>query len=347
MVDFGGWKLPVQFDGVLAEHLHCRSAAVVFDTSHMGQFLISGREAASQLSLLCTQDAETLRVGQCRYGFLLREDAGIIDDTILMRTADDEFLLVVNAATQDRDQHWVEEHLRGNSSFVNRSALGWAKIDLQGPESFDVLRGLVDIDLRTLPYFSVAPARICEVSCVLSRTGYTGELGYEIMAEGNDLLTVFDRILEHPRVKPAGLGARDSLRLEMGYPLYGHELSEERNPVEAAMLFFLKSQKPHVGFEALNQARWNGTAQTLVAFRTDTRRRPSPSCEICSDGEVVGVVTSGAFCPSLDVSAGMGFVRSDLARQGTPLIVRTERAEIAALVQDRPLYQGGTCRRKL
>lgn len=337
----------MQFEGVLAEHLHCRNAAVVFDTSHMGQLLICGSDAASQLALVCTQDAENLAIGTCRYGFLLNDCGGVIDDTILMRTDSEEFLLIVNASTQENDYRWLQQHLSGQVSLVSRSASGWAKIDLQGPLSYEVLADLVDIDLKAVSYFGVTRATICGLPCVISRTGYTGELGYEIMADGESLLTAFDAIMEKPQVKPAGLGARDSLRLEMGYPLYGHELSEERNPVEAGLSFFLKSQKPYIGADTVNRAMQEGVTETLVAFRADTRRRPNPGCEICHGGDVIGVVTSGAFCPSLNVSAGMGFVRSDLAEPGTELIVRTDRAEIPVEVKKRPLYEGGSCRSKL
>lgn len=346
MVDFGGWLLPVQYEGVLAEHRHCRASAAVFDTSHMRQLVLRGPDAAAQFSRIGTQNAEALPVGRCRYGFLLDEDAGVIDDTILMRLGSEELLLVANAGPGVGDLEWLGSHLHGNVELADRSAAGWGKVDLQGPDSARALLDLVDIDLAPMAYFGVVRARCCGRDCAISRTGYTGELGYEIMAAGEDLGAVFDELLANPAVKAAGLGARDSLRLEMAYPLYGHELSRAHNPVEAGLAAFARPDREFIGSARLRALEQAGPQHRLVAFRTDSRRRANAGDEIRRQGQAIGTVTSGAFSPSLDVSIGMGYVKADSAEAGRQFMVDTGRCELAVAVCDKPLYRDGTCRTK-
>ncbi|MCX7048742.1 MAG: glycine cleavage system aminomethyltransferase GcvT [Candidatus Sumerlaeota bacterium] len=376
IVDFSGWELPVQYEGVLAEHLYCRRAAVAFDTSHMGQFLIQGRDAAEQLGRIGTQNAAALKEGACRYGFLLNEEGGVLDDTILMRLGEEEFLLVVNAGTLGNDWDWVRAHAKGGVQMTNLSAEGWGKIDLQGPQSFEALEKLAHTEggLAFMNYFTVSRARCAGRECVISRTGYTGELGYEIMAPGEDLNAIFEKLLEGGVVKPAGLGARDSLRLEMCYPLYGHELTPAHNPLEAGLDVFIRFDHDFIGAKKLKQVAAQGPSRRLVAFIAGSRRRANPGDAILRAGagesaggnasqsaagntnqsaaqsaggnEAIGVVTSGAFSPSLEQSIGMGYVRMDCAAPGMELIVNTGRAELPVTVSEKPLYKDGTCRVK-
>jgi aminomethyltransferase len=347
IVDFSGWLLPVQFEGVLAEHRACRTAAVVFDTSHMGQFLLRGGGVVEQLGAVCTQDPSALPVGRCRYGFLLSEAGGVLDDTVLMRLAEREFLLVVNAGPAAGDLAWLTAQLGGGVELIDRQAEGWGKVDLQGPASARVLRKLVDVDLAALAFYGVATGTCCGRACVLSRTGYTGELGYEIMAAGEALVEIAERLLATGAVKPAGLGARDSLRLEMGYPLYGHELTPHRTPIEAGLDGFARPGRDYIGAAALREQERRGPPrERLVAFRAASRRRASSGDAIRHGGRAVGTVTSGAFAPSLDVSIGMGYVEAPLAAAGTVLVVKTERAELPVTVCPKPLYDKGTCRAK-
>ena len=344
VVDFAGWMLPVQYEGVPAEHKHCRRSAVVFDMSHMGQFLLRGPDSAGQFGRIGTQNARALSVGACRYGFLLNADAGVIDDTILMRLGVDEFLLVVNAGPAAGDLHWLREHLGGAVELVDRSADGWGKIDLQGPLSARVLQPMVNIDLMRMGYYRVGRGECCGRECVISRTGYTGELGYEIMAPGADLQIIFDELLALGEVKPAGLGARDSLRLEMGYPLYGHELSADHNPVEAGLGGFIDPDRDFIGSAPIETLEEAPAPRKLVAFRAETRRRTNPGNEILWDGQPAGIVTSGAFSPSLEISIGMGYVQAPLAEPGRQLVVDTGRCELRVTVDRKPLYRDGTCR---
>lgn len=349
IVDFAGWLLPVQYEGILAEHKHCRTKAVVFDTSHMGQFLFTGPAVCEQLGKLCTQDPAGLKVGRCKYGFLLNESGGVIDDTILMRLGDERFLLVVNAGTLEGDLEWIRSHVAGAAGveLVNRSGEGWGKIDVQGPRAAEVLKPMFDIDFIQLGYFGVTEGRCCDRGFVVSRTGYTGELGYELMAPADDIVCMFDRVMESPIIRPAGLGSRDSLRLEMGYPLYGHELSTERTPLEADLGMFLKLDREFIGSARLREQAAAGAQRKLVAFRSDSRRRANPGNTILADGKAAGTVTSAAFSPSLEISIGMGYVEASLAEVGRQLVVDTARAELSVTVSEKPMYGAGTCRRKL
>jgi len=347
IVDFHGWMLPVQYEGVLAEHKHCRSAAVVFDTGHMGQFLCCGSGGAAELGSVCTQNAQALKVGRSRYGFLLNEQGGVRDDTILMRLGEEEFLLVVNAGTLESDLKWLMSHLTSAVALRDLTASGWAKIDLQGPRAYEALAPRVTAgNPGAMGYFGVGRYQCLGRDCIISRTGYTGELGYEIMADGEDLVAIFDQLMAIEWVKPAGLGARDSLRMEMCYPLYGEELTPAHTPLEAGLDIFLPSDHEFIGWEALQAQAAQGVSRSLVAFQSASRRKTNPGDKILFEGNEVGVVTSGGFAPSLEVSAGLGYVAPHLTEPGRELIVSTGRAEIPVTVCEKPLYKQGTCRRK-
>jgi len=346
VVDFHGWQLPVQYSGgIIAEHDHCRSAACLFDTCHMGQLEISSPQAGEALGTILTQDAAALPVGRCQYGFILDENGGIIDDTILMRLEASRFLLVVNAATRDGDAEWLRERL-GQSAHLRDLSEQWGKLDLQGPASFQVLGDLIEADLTALGYFSVVQARCGGVECVVSRTGYTGELGYELFLPASAVAHVFQRLLEEAVVHPAGLGARDLLRLEMSYPLYGQDISRETNPVEADMERFVDLDRDFLGAEALRKLRAAGPKRKLVAFRGLGRRRADHGLAILAGDDPVGTVTSAAYSPSLGVSIGLGYVRADLAKPNVDLTVRHSRGDLPIRVAPKPLYQEGTCRKR-
>jgi aminomethyltransferase len=351
IVDFAGWALPVQYSmtdgwgGILAEHRHCRDSVAIFDTSHMGQFLISGEDAIVGLSHSLTQDAAALPVGRGKYGFLLHDTGTVIDDTILFRLAEEEYFLVVNAATSDNDFLTLSQRLPDDLTLTNRQS--WGKLDVQGPESCAVLTPLVEDDLAELPYFGCRRATVNDSECILARTGYTGELGYEIFMPQNKLPALAETLLQDDRVRPAGLGARDSLRLEMGYPLYGHELDEETTPLEANMDFALNLEREFVGVEALRDQAETGLSRELVSLKTEGRRRFDPGSSIHHNNLPVGKVTSGVFSPSLNVAIGMGYVSPEAAEPGTVVEIHTNRAVLPATVAAPPLYTSGTCRTKI
>ncbi len=351
IVDFAGWLLPVQYEGILAEHKHCRAKTALFDTCHMGQVLITGPGAAEAISSAITQNANALPIGRGKYGFILNEIGGVIDDTILMRLAEDEFLLVVNAGTQDNDVAMLRERFVANIPSAGKAEIihqtDWGKLDVQGPGSFETLKSITECDLASLKYFGVTRAEIQGCDCIIGRTGYTGELGYEIFMPAEALPNLFETLLQQPDVKPAGLGARDSLRLEMAYPLFGHELSEEINPIEADLAMFIDPFGPGVGSEALRKIAGSCPVRKLVAIASPGRRQFHPGDEILAENKAIGQVTSGAFSPSLNVAIGMGFVQAEFANIDTELTIRTARAEIPARVTDKPFYKNGTSRKQL
>ncbi|MGC9453521.1 MAG: glycine cleavage system aminomethyltransferase GcvT [Phycisphaerae bacterium] len=348
MVDFGGWLLPVQFEGIIAEHDHCRSRVSIFDTCHMGQFLVRGPKAAKWLSWVCTQNAEKLGVGKCRYGFFLNESGGVRDDAIMCRLAEDEFLLTVNSDPTHRDMHWLEAHRWDDGVELVDQSLIWGKFDVQGPESFDVLANLTDFDLAEPKFYNARRGKVCGTDGIVARTGYTGELGYEVYLPGRDLPEAFEALLSNESVKPAGLGARDLLRLELCYPLYGQDVTEENNPLEADSDRFISFDREFIGSEALQKVAEQGPVRRLMALKSDTRQRPKHGQEIHHGSESVGVITSGAFSPSLGVSVALGYVRSDLCEVGTELTVKTgRRRDLTMTVAEKPLFREGTCRKKL
>lgn len=343
MVDFAGWLLPIQYESMLGEHRHCRTATGLFDTCHMGQFRITGATAAAELSRALSQNAETLPVGRGKYGFLLNDTGGVIDDTVLLRLAADDFLLVVNAGPAAGDAEVMRRRLSKAKLTIQT---GWGKLDVQGPTSRATLQPLVKADLSSLPYFGGCKTGVNGVECILARSGYTGELGYEVFMPADALPALWDALLKHPDVKPAGLGARDSLRLEMGYPLYGHELSLDINPLEAGLANYIDPFGPYVGAEALRKISQACPARALVALQSKERRPFRTGDEIMADGKPIGTITSGVFSPSLEVAIGMGFVPANFAGAGTELTIKTARADIPATVVEKPFYKQGTCRKK-
>ncbi|MBN1942583.1 MAG: glycine cleavage system aminomethyltransferase GcvT [Phycisphaerae bacterium] len=343
MVDFAGWLLPIQYESMLGEHRHCREATSLFDTSHMGQFLIAGPTAAEELSRALTQNAEILPVGRGKYGFLLNDAGGVIDDTILFRLGRDEFLFVVNAGPADGDADVMRQRLSKAKLTIQG---GWGKLDVQGPTSRAALAPLVEADLGALPYFGCCRTRIHGRRGIVARSGYTGELGYEVFLPAEDLPALWDELVKNPDVKPAGLGARDSLRLEMAYPLYGHELSLQINPIEADLGRYVDPFGPYVGAEALRKVAQACLTRKLAALKSSQRRPFRTHDKIVAEGKEIGEISSGAFSPSLEAAVGMGFLPAGFADISTELIVKTARAEIPVTVVEKPFYKNGTCRKK-
>jgi len=344
MIDFHDWLMPVQYEGVLAEHKACREHAALFDTSHMGQITIFGESAAAALGEVTTQDPLKLPVGRGRYGFLLNEPGGILDDTILFRLDEQEFLLVVNADTADADLEWVKSHV-GERAKVEALGPMMCKLDLQGPASGEILQKLVDVDLARLPYFGLASGQCCNRPAIISRSGYTGEYGFEIFISRGGVEIVWGDILSYG-AKPGGLGARDLLRLEMCYPLYGQDINVETSPIEAGLGQFIDGGRAFVGADAIEQITAQGPRRKLVAFRSDSRKKAANGQEIRVGGQAVGMVTSAGFSPSVGVSIGMGYVDVQHAAVGTQLTIETDRGELPVVVAKKPLYTGGSVRRK-
>lgn len=343
MAPFAGWDMPIQYQGIVAEHHHTRTAASIFDTCHMGEFEFCGPGAEADLERLVTMRVSTLREGQCRYGYLLREDGGILDDVTVFRRARDRFFMVVNAGTLVADAAWIEGRLSPGTEFEDRSA-GRAKLDVQGPASRACMEEALESPLPDLKYFRFTEVELAGVPCTLSRTGYTGEWGYEIYFPAEAAAPMWERLTAPGRILPAGLGARDTLRLEVGYPLYGHELGLDRTPVGASRGMFVDTTKDFIGREAVIRDLENGVSRYLAGIRLDSRRAARPGDRILSDGREIGVVTSGSLAPSLGVAVALAYIDGDQTDPGTPLEVVARDTPMPATTVELPFYRDGSAR---
>jgi len=335
-IDFGGWDMPVQYEGILKEHEACRNHAAIFDISHMGEFFFEGSIPFSGVNNTVTIDLLKLPVGKCKYGFLLNENGGVIDDLIVYKVAEDRLMFVVNASRIDDDFEAINSQLE-NGTFVNASD-ETSKIDVQGPKSKELLQELVPFDLDELSFFGFRETKILGSFAIVSRTGYTGELGYELYIDNDVALKIWDSLIEKGAV-PAGLGARDVLRLEMGYSLYGHELDENTTPLEASLGFFVKYDKHFTGKEALLKQKEEGVPRKVIPFTTNSKRAPRNGFEIYQKDVKIGVVTSGTFSPSVSSGIGLGSVDAKLFNKDEPLELNTGRGNIPIFLAKLPFYK--------
>jgi aminomethyltransferase len=338
MVDFGGWDMPVQYDGVLAEHARVRTDVGLFDTAHMDAFWLEGADSLDVLSRLVTQDVRTLAVGGCRYGFLLNEDGGVIDDLIVYRMGERQWMPVVNAGTAPTDFAWVLQQCEGTATAVRDLRDTQAKLDLQGPSALATLRRVFGVDAAGLTRFRWMRVRVGAAEWIISRTGYTGEDGVELYAPHAALFDAWQALLD-AGVKPCGLGARDTLRLEAGLPLYGHEFDTATSPAEAGLLRFCAKPEPFIGQEALRRRAAKPEA-LLVPFRLEGRQTARNGQAVRREGgEPVGRVTSGSFGPTVGQAIGFAYVAPPYACPGTRWFVDNGRMLLPAEVTELPFIR--------
>jgi aminomethyltransferase len=342
MGEFGGWDMPIQYTGILQEHHHTRTKASLFDICHMGEFELSGPTAKEDLEKLLTCNVESLGIGQVRYGFMLNETGGTIDDLTCYRMGNERFMLVVNAGTCEKDAEWIQSRISDDTEFTDLSS-NLAKLDIQGPESRQALEDALECTLPNLGYFRFKEFDAGNYSFILSRTGYTGEWGYEIYLPTDAVGRLWGRLLEHELVEPAGLGARDTLRLEMGYPLYGHELSASRSPVSTSRGAFINMNKPFIGKDAV-EADLSDPKTLLVGLKFGSKRAAREHDRVLHENTGIGEVTSGSVAPSLGAAVAMAFVQTEFANPGRNLSVDIRGRHYAAEVVDLPFYTAGTAR---
>ncbi len=341
MAPFAGFDMPVQYKGIIVEHKHTRSKAGIFDISHMGEFALAGAGAKDALNKIVSHELETLSPGKCRYGFLLNASGGINDDLIIYCLAEDEYMLVVNGSCREKDFNHITANLPDGLALSDISDQT-GKIDIQGPESLDVLNTLMGEDWNALNYFNFQTTEALGFPMIVSRTGYTGELGYELYLPSDKSLEVWEKLAQDDRVEPIGLGARDTLRLEIGYPLYGQDLDEEHTPKEAGAGFFLKKETEYIGKSGLGEVK-----ESLIALVIDGRRTARHHDEVLlPSGEKTGVVTSGSFAPSLGHCVALAYVRAEDADKDN-FIIKTARVELEAKKSALPFYKDGTARKKV
>jgi len=341
MVEFGGWDMPVQYNTIVEEHNTVRTGAGLFDISHMGRIVFQGPDAAAFLQHLYTNDVSTMKPGQVRYGLICNEEGGILDD-VLVYLLDMCWLMVVNASNREKILAWIDQHRAGRDVTVLDMTAAWSMLAVQGPQA--IHPGLVaDLGLDHDPkdlryYFAAGPATAS--TQIVSRTGYTGEDGFEVIVEANRVVELADRVLAMPNVKPCGLGARDTLRLEAAMPLYGHELNEQIDPLQAGLGWAVKLDKgPFLGREALLRRRQDGKRRVRVGLELEGKRIAREGAAVLRDGAVIGQVSSGTFAPTLEKAIAMAYVDPAQAAPGTACTVDVRGKEAGARVVPLPFYR--------
>lgn len=340
MVAFSGWNMPLQYTGIIEEHIHTRQKAGLFDIFHMGEFFLRGRNAENEVEKLVTCRISDMREGKARYGFLLNESGGIIDDLIVFRLKAEEFMLVVNSGCVEKDASWIKEHISSRVNFSDESQK-IAKLDLQGPFSGEVLSvfGLKDT-IDNIKRYHFVNTEINGIKVLLSRTGYTGELGYELFFAAEHMIELWDAFLKIDAVKPVGLGARDTLRMEMGYSLYGNDIDETRTPIEANLQKFVCMEKDFIGKAALLKQKTRGIKSRLTGFICEGRRSARSHFKVMVKEEEAGEVTSGAFSPCLKKGIGLCYITEQFIGSSMEISLCGANAGIRAVLKNIPIYQG-------
>jgi aminomethyltransferase len=336
MVPFAGFEMPVQYEGVRHEHLAVRASAGVFDVSHMGEIETEGPGAEALLQRLLSNDVSKIDPGGAQYSCLCREDGGVLDDLFTYRLDDDRFLTVTNAANRERDFAWFVEHAEPFDAEVRDAGDAYAMLAVQGPRAREIAGGLAD---EALPArMRTATLRIAGAEALVCGTGYTGEDGVELLLDPDAAPGVWDALLD-AGVEPAGLGARDTLRLEVCFHLYGNDLTTERTPIEAGLGWCCKDDTGFIGSEAIAAARETGPAEKLAPFVLTERGIPRPGNAVMRGPQSVGEVTSGTLSPSLGIGIGMAYVSAGMAEPGNELEIDVRGTPRAARIERKPLYK--------
>lgn len=350
MVDFAGWYMPVQYAGIMDEHRSVRTAAGLFDLGHMGQVDVSGPDAMAFLQYVASNDVTTLQPGQAHYSLLLNPNGGVIDDIIIYRRPSGEgYFVVINAANMDKDVNWIQQQREKRSDLdvtVRHISDQTGMIALQGPKAEEIVKGISSVDLSDQPYFSMRETTIAGIPCTAGRTGYTGEDGWEFYCPIDRTGELWDALMqagEPHGLKPIGLGARDTLRLESRMPLYGNEMNDETTPYEAGLAWAVKLDKgDFIGRDALVKAREAGTTRRAVGFKMVERGGvPRSHYDVQVDGKNVGFVTSGTASPTLGENIGLAIVDKEYAGVGKPLDIIIRGKPVRAEQVKTPFYKRG------
>jgi aminomethyltransferase len=336
LVPFAGFEMPVSYAGVREEHTAVREDVGVFDVSHMGEVETTGPGAADLLGRVLSNDVSKIELGGAQYSCLCREDGGILDDLFTYRLGDDRYLTVTNASNRDTDFAWIAEHASGFDAEVRDVGDEYAMLAVQGPNARELVSGLADGELPER--LRVAELDVAGVATLVCGTGYTGEDGVELLLGADAAPGVWDALVDGGAT-PAGLGARDTLRLEVCFHLYGNDMDADRNPIEAGLGWCCKEDTGFIGSEAVARAREAGTEERLVPFVVTERGIPRQGNPVMDGDERVGEVTSGTQSPSMGIGIGMGYVRTDLAEPGTELEIDVRGKRRAARVESKPLYR--------
>ena len=344
LVPFAGYQMPVQYEGVNAEHLTVRKGVGVFDVSHMGEFLIEGPNALALIQSVASNDASALSIGKAQYSCLPNNKGGIVDDLIIYRLEENAFLLVVNASNIEKDWQWISANNDVGAKLTNISD-DYSLLAIQGPMAIEAMQVLTSVDLKALKFYHFEISDFAGIqNVIISATGYTGSGGFEIYCKNTDVEQLWNQVFEAGAkygIKPIGLAARDTLRLEMGYCLYGNDINETTSPIEAGLGWITKFTKSFTNDYALSQQKANGVTRKLVGFELKDRGIPRQSYPIVdSNAVVIGSVTSGTMSPSLNKGIGMGYVRSEFSEVGTEIGIKIRKKIVLAKVIKLPFYKG-------
>jgi len=343
MVPFAGYNMPVQYEGVIIEHQTVRNGVGVFDVSHMGEFFLKGENALALIQKITTNDASKLTPGKAQYTCMPNYDGGIVDDLIIYKIADDEFMLVVNASNIEKDWEWISKHNDLKVEMENRSE-DWSLLAIQGPKAAEAMQTLTQTDLSAIKFYTFEITDFAGVkNVVVSATGYTGSGGFEIYVKNDDVEAVWNKVFEAGKnygIKPIGLAARDTLRLEMGYCLYGNDINDSTSPIEAGLSWITKFNNDFVNAEALKTQKENGVTKKLVGFELTEKGIPRKDYTILDENaNEIGVVTSGTMSPSLGKGIGLGYVATDFSKVGTTILIQIRKKQVPATIVKLPFYK--------
>ena len=341
IVDFAGYQMPIQYSGIMEEHQAVREKCGIFDVSHMGEFIISGSGATEFLNEITINDVTKINEWQAQYSAMCYDDGGIIDD-ILVYKYPEHYMLVVNCSNIEKNFDWIIANKPQNVDFANISST-IDLIALQGPKSRDILNKYTDVDLNKIDYYHFCIANIFGFPATLSRTGYTGELGYEIYADGNAIKNIWKSLLKYEdQIMPVGLGCRDTLRMEMKYVLYGNDINEKTNPIEAGLGWITKTNKTSfIGKKKLLELQLSHSKK-LICFEMIDRGIPRPGYLVSNDSGVIGTVTSGTQSPSLNKGIGIAYVDKKYSKTGTSLFVDVRGRQLKCEIVKPPFYKKGS-----
>jgi aminomethyltransferase len=344
MVPFAGFNMPVSYEGVNAEHETVRKAVGVFDVSHMGEFLITGPNALDLLQKICSNDISKIADGQAQYNCMPNEKGGIVDDLIVYKFEDGKYLLVVNASNIEKDWNWISKHNTMGAEMRNLSD-DYSLLAIQGPKAVEAMQSLTSVDLSDIKFYHFKVADFAGIdSVIISATGYTGSGGFEIYCTNDEVEQVWNKVMEAGKefgIKPIGLAARDTLRLEMGFCLYGNDINDNTSPLEAGLGWITKFTKNFINSENLKKQKEEGVRRKLIGFELTERGIPRHDYEIVDkDGKNIGIVTSGTMAPSLNKGIGLGYVTTENSEPGTQIFIQIRNKPVAATVVKTPFYKG-------
>jgi aminomethyltransferase len=344
LVPFAGYNMPVSYEGVNAEHETVRNGVGVFDVSHMGEFLIEGENALELVQKVTSNDASKLEIGDAQYSCFPNADGGIVDDLICYRIKENMYLLVVNASNIEKDWNWISSHNSMNAEMRNVSE-GYSLLAIQGPQAVEAMQSLTSVDLADIKFYTFKIADFAGIeSIIISATGYTGSGGFEIYCKNDEAEQVWNKVMEAGKdygIKPIGLAARDTLRLEMGYCLYGNDIDDTTSPIEAGLSWITKFSKDFINCEALAKEKEHKPERRLIAFELNDRGVPRQGYDIVDgNGHKIGNVTSGTMSPSLKKGIGMGYVPRIMAKIGSQIFIQVRKKTIPATIVKLPFYKG-------